>query len=227
MKANQHQLQIVITQKILAIVLFASLSLLIVSAADVIRYNAKPGSKVSISGTSTIHDWTMDGQIIGGFMEFPEGIEFDQSKSALTGATGDTINARVEATIPIRSITSGHDGMDEVMQQAMNEKAHPKIQYHLTEMKLKTPHAAATPFEFDTKGELVINGATNVIAMPVTIEGVDKAKLKVVGKIPLKMRDYKIKPPAPDIGLGLIKTGDGVTISIEWLLARPKTSSPP
>jgi polyisoprenoid-binding protein YceI len=196
------------------------------TAEDGVRYNAKPGSKVSIAGTSTIHDWTMDGQIIGGFMEFPAGVEFDQGKTTLTGITGGQLNARVEASIPVRSLKSSHAGMDEVMQQAMNEKDHPKIQYRLTEMKPKEPHAAAKPFEFDTKGELVINGVTNVIVWAVSIESVDKTRLKVVGKIPLKMTDYQVKPPAPDIGLGLIKTGDDITISIEWLVAQPKTASP-
>jgi hypothetical protein len=65
-----------------------------------------------------------------------------------------------------------------------------------------------------------------VIVWAVSIESVDKTRLKVVGKIPLKMTDYKVKPPAPDIGLGLIKTGDDITISIEWLVAQPKTASP-
>jgi hypothetical protein len=205
---------------------FASVAALLVTAAqaeDWARYNARPGSKVSIAGTSTIHDWTMDGQIIGGFMEVPAGVEFDQSKAALSGVTGGKLNARVETAIPVRAMKSGHDGMDEVMQQAMNEKDHPKIQYRLAEMTLKEPHAAGTPFQFDTKGELIVNGVTNVITMPVSIENVDKAKLKVIGKIPLKMTDYKVKPPAPKIALGMIKTGNEVTISFEWLvgLAQP------
>src|ERR1022692_4369505 len=138
-----------------------------------VRYGAKPGSKVSIAGTSTIHDWTMDGQLIGGFMEVPAGTQFDQSKAALSGVSGGKLDARGETSIPVRAMKSGHDGMDEVMQQAMNEKDHPKIQYRLTEMTLKEPHAPATPFAFDTKGELIVNGVTNVISMPVSIESVD------------------------------------------------------
>ena len=205
----------------------AALLVLTASAADTVRYNARPmGSKVSIAGTSTIHDWTMEGQIIGGFMELPAGVEFDQSQAALTGLTGGLLNARVETSIPVRSMKSHYSGMDEVMQQAMNEKDHPKIQYRLTEMKLKEPHVAATPFEFETKGELVVNGVTNVIALPVSIESVEKTKLKVVGKIPLKMTDYQVKPPAPAIALGMIKTGDEVTIAFEWLVAQPKAANP-
>ncbi|MFO1488461.1 MAG: YceI family protein [Verrucomicrobiota bacterium] len=210
--------------KIFALLL-AALGLLAVSAtaADMVRYNGKPGSKVAIAGTSTIHDWTMDGQIISGFFEVPAGVEFDQSKAGLPGVEGGKLAAHVETSIPVRSLKSGHDGMDEVMQQAMNEKTFPKIQYKLTEMTLKEPHAAGTPFQFDTKGELAVNGVTNSIALPVTVESFDKTKLKVAGKIPLKMTDYKVKPPAPAIGLGMIKTGDEVTISFEWLVAQPKT----
>ena len=53
------------------------------SAEEMVRYDAKPGSKVRIEGTSTIHDWTMDGQIIGGFMEFPKGVVLDSSQAAV------------------------------------------------------------------------------------------------------------------------------------------------
>lgn len=192
------------------------------NAADMVRYTARPGSTVKLDGTSTLHDWTMESHIIGGFFELPAGIVFDESKEALTGATDASIPAHAECSIPVRSLKSTHAGMDEVMQQAMNEKAHPKIQFRLTEMKFKSPHAAATPFAFDAKGELIINGVTNVIAMPVTIANASADKLKVAGKIALKMTDYKVKPPAPDIGLGLITTGDEVKISIEWLVAKAK-----
>lgn len=194
------------------------------NASDLIRYAARPGGKVVISGTSTIHDWTMEGRIIGGFMELPEGIVFDESKVALTGASGAVVAAHVEAAIPVRSLKSAHAGMDEVMQQAMNEKEHPKIQYRLTEMKLKEPHAIGSALVFDTNGELVINGITNVIAWPVTFAQIEKDKLKISGSIRLKMTDYKVKPPAPDIGLGLIKTGDDINISIEWLVMKTKTA---
>jgi hypothetical protein len=39
------------------------------------------------------------------------------------------------------------------------------------------------------------------------------------------MTDFKIEPPAPAIGLGLIKTGDDVKLSFEWLTV-PKAAAP-
>jgi polyisoprenoid-binding protein YceI len=196
-----------------------------VQAEDSVRYEAKPGSKVRIEGTSTIHDWTMDGQIIGGFLEVPAGVVLDQAQAAVSGVSGGKLNAHAESSIPIRSMKSAHKGMDEVMQQAMNAAEHPKIQYRLSEMTLKEPHAAGTPFQFDTKGELVMNGVTNKINLPVSIENVDKARLKVIGAIPLKMSAFNIKPPAPKIALGAISTGDDVKISFEWVVALPEKAA--
>jgi polyisoprenoid-binding protein YceI len=211
-------------QKLFSAIIGATALLVVTAhAADRIRYSAKPGSKVSIAGTSTIHDWTMDGQIIGGFMEVPAGTDFDQSKTDVASASGGKSDARVEVSIPVTSLKSGHDGMDEVMQQAMNATEHPRIQYRLTEMTLKS-HAAGTPFEFDTKGDLIVNGVTNTIAMPVKIENIGNGKLKISGKTPVKMTDYKVQPPAPKIALGMIKTGDEVTIAFEWLVGRAQTA---
>jgi len=188
-------------------------------AADTVHYMARPGSKVTIAGTSTIHDWTMEGRIIGGSIDLPACSGFGQSQ--IMGLA----DAKVEAFIPVRSLKSAHAGMDEVMQQAMNEKDHPKIQYRLANMTLRQPHVTGSPFVFDTKGDLIVNGVTNQIAWPVTIETIATDKLKITGSLPLKMTDYKIKPPAPDIGLGLIKTGDDVIISIEWLVAAGKPAN--
>lgn len=207
---------------LLVVGLFAFVAL--ANGTDTVRYAARPGSKVTIAGTSTIHDWTMESRIIGGFIELPAGVVFDESKAALTGVSAETLPAHVEAAIPVRSLKSAHTGMDEVMQQAMNEKEYPKIQYHLTEMKLKQPHAVGGAFVFDTKGELVVNGVTNTVAWPVTFAQIEADKLKISGSILLKMTDYKVKPPAPDIGLGLIKTGDEITIAIEWLVFKTKAA---
>ena len=188
------------------------------AAADGVRYDGRPGSKISIAGTSTLHDWTMDGEIIGGFLVLP--LPLDQSQAGVPGAQGGKLPAQVEASIPVRSLKSGHSGMDEVMQQAMDAKDYPKIRYRLTEMTAKGDHAAGTPFEFDTKGELALNGITNVISMAVKIENTEPGKLKISAAIPLKMTDYKVVPPAPKIALGMITTGDQVTIKFEWLVAQ-------
>jgi polyisoprenoid-binding protein YceI len=184
-----------------------------VHAADSIKYVAQPGSEVKIDGTSNIHDWTVKGQIISGSMEVSS--DFDKDLKTLTPAP------KVDVTIPIRSLKSGNKKMDEVMQEHMKSKENPTIKYQLTGMTLKTePKGANGPGEYISTGDLTIAGTKKPIEMPVTIERMDGGKLKVKGSVPIKMTDYGIKPPAPALAMGLIKTGDDVKVAIEWVLAK-------
>jgi hypothetical protein len=190
------------------------------NAEELMRYKARAiGSKVSIAGSANVHDWTMDGTLISGFFEVPAGVAFDQSQTALSGVSAGKLAARAETAIDVTSLHGNWSGMDPVMQEAMNAKEHPSIQYRLAEMTLKEPHAAGTPFDFDTKGDLIVNGVTNVIAMPVSIQSAGAGKLKITGKVPLKMTDFKVTPP---VKFGLFKTYDDMMISFEWIVGKPQ-----
>jgi hypothetical protein len=187
----------------------------------VVRYKASPlGSKVRIEGDSTVHHWSMTGQIIGGFLEVPAPL--DPAQAAQAGVVGGKLNARAEISIPVTSMQSGTEGMDEVMQEDMNAKEYRSIKFHLTEMVLKEPHAAGTPLEFSTTGNLMVAGVTNKITMPVRIENAEKPNLKVTGSVPLKMTDYKVKPP---VKLGVFKTTNEITVSFEWVIVPPKAAA--
>jgi len=197
--------------------LFAAAALLTSSGlthAEVIRYEAQPAaSKMKIAGTSTLHDWTVECAVIGGFME----IDATMPENA-SGAAPSSARPRVEVNVPVRQLKSGKKGMDAVMHDAMKQEKFPKIEYKMIELKPKAGSAAGgAKAEFDATGTITVAGVTKTNTMPVTIERVEKTKLKVTGATPLKMTDFGIKPPAPEIALGLIKTGDDVKISFEWL----------
>lgn len=182
--------------------------------AGSVRYDAQPtGSKTKIEGTSTIHDWTMESAVIGGFLEadakFPE--------SALTDPAA--AKPKVEVFMPVRSFKSYAKKMDEVMLEHMNEPKYKRIAYKLTELKPKSAAGSTGALQFEAVGVLTVAGTNKSITMPVTIEKKD-GKLKVTGKTALKMTDYGVKPPAPTIlGVPTIKTGNDITITFEWLSA--------
>ena len=183
-------------------------------AQNLTTYRGKPGSNVRIDGSGNIHDWTVEGHIIGGSLQLDSAFVSDPTKVA----AGTKIPATVDANIPVRSIKSGKSSMDDVMHDAMHEKEFPRIFYHLTELKLKaTPKSADGPFEFDSVGELAVSGKTNQLKMPVRMERADKSTMKTSGNTTLKMTSFGIKPPAPKLALGLIHTDDDVKITFEWL----------
>ena len=205
--------------------LLAAASITAAHAEDMVKYKAKAiGNKVSIAGTSNVHDWTLDGALIGGFFDVPAGVEFDQTKAELTGVTGGKLNGRAESSIDVTSLHGSWGGMDSVMQAAMNAKEHPTIEYRSTELTLKEPHVAGTPFDFDTKGDLIVNGVTNSIAMPVSIQNAGANKLKISGKVSFKMTTYKVTPP---VKFGLFKTDDDMTITFEWTVAKTPAAKAP
>jgi hypothetical protein len=197
-------------------------------AADLppVHYQGQPttNTAVTIQGTSTFHDWEMKGTSIGGFVEFPAGVIFDTNQASIPGLKDGVLAATGRATILVRSIHSQvehlPDVMDSIMQGAMNQTNFPAIIYKPAELKLKLPHVAGKPFEFDAKGDLAISGVTNTVTFPVTITPLDKTKIKISGTAKLKMTSYGIKPPEPSIaGLGLMKCGDDVVILFDWPLA--------
>ena len=151
-----------------------------------------------------------DTDIIGGFMELEATFPDASGKSAPSA-----VKPKVEVKIPVRSLkSSGGKRMDAVMQEHMKFEEFKMIAYSILEL---APKAGAAG-QFDAKGTLTIAGVTKTNTMPVTIERVENTKLKVTGTATVKMTDFGIQPPAPEIaGLSLIKTGDDVKLTFEWV----------
>jgi polyisoprenoid-binding protein YceI len=190
-----------------------------VRAADVTHYRARPlGNIVHIDGAANVHNWEMEGTIIGGTFDVPSAVVLDSTQAAVAGVPADgKINAVADVSIPVTSIlNSKFNGMSEVMQQAMDAPNSPDIKFHLTDMTLKQPHTANTPLQLDTKGDLTIKGVTKKVSFPITIENGDKGKLKIsASNIPINMPDYSVTPPTK---AGLFVTEPGVKISFTWVV---------
>ena len=194
------------------------------AAETMTRFDSRSGSKVRIEGTSSVHDWQIEGKIIGGFLETGANFPSEPGQTVQPGK----VEAHAEAFIPVRSLASiEKDGkpysthMDDIVYEKLHEATNKKILFHLTELVLKEPAKSKdTPYVFDSKGELVVGGVTNAISMPVNITPLGDKKLKITGSTMVKMTAFKIDPPAPSLGLGLIKTGDEVKLLIEWMVAQ-------
>jgi polyisoprenoid-binding protein YceI len=175
-----------------------------------VRYETQPGgSKVKIEGTSSVHDWTMQGSVIGGFIETDTGFP----ESALKG--GAASKPKTEIFIPVRSVRSDNARMDEIYKEHMDETNFKKMEFKLTELKPKGDAPKDGKCEFDAVGTLTVHGVAKPITMPVTIEKADK-KLKITGSTPLKMTDFTVKPVDINLGVSHITTGDDIKVSFEW-----------
>ena len=177
--------------------------------ADTVRFEGRPGSKVKVDGTSTVHDWTVESQAFKGTMEVPA--DFASNPAAAK-------SAKVEVTIPVRSLKSGKTAMNNIMWEAMKMKDHPNIVYKLIELTPKAGGAQGTSAQFDAKGTLTVAGVTRTNTMPVTIEKVGDDKAKATGTTTVKMTDFGIIRPEAKGANFTVTVGDEVEISIEWIV---------
>ncbi len=191
------------------------------------RSSSQPhGTSVRVDGTSTAHDWEMEGVFIGGTLDLGAGVKLDKTEASPAGLQDNKVPAKAHVIIPVRSIHSKADHlpevMDNLMQKAMKAENFPTIEFILTGLTFKGPHTAGQPFNFDAAGQLSIAGVTNKVSFPITIECLEEGKIKISGSAPVKMTAYGFDPPAPNFGLGLMKCGDDVKINFDWTLKEKK-----
>jgi polyisoprenoid-binding protein YceI len=183
------------------------------SAADRQILRAVPGGgSMKIIGTSTIHDWDASTKLLGGSFTIAGEFPVDAVESAKPGK----IEATTTVVILANSFAcSSGAAMDKVMRGAMKTDKNPSIKYRLTSAAV-AGKADGGGINLATKGNLVVAGVTNSIDMTVVMKNIEGGKVQFSGTAKTKMTDFGIEPPAPSIGLGLIKTADEVTLEFKW-----------
>lgn len=185
-------------------------------AADMTKYRAKPGNKMRIEGTSTIHAWNAESTFVGGRLELDPAFPADPANKDLKPGK---LNANANVSILIRTFKcSSGAAMDTIMQETMDAKTYPKIEYKLKELTFKEFKDDA--MVCDATGDLTLHGQTKPISMPVMIRRPDAKTVKVSGTVDTKMTDFGLTPPAPKVALGLIKTGDEVKLIFDWTVEK-------
>ncbi|MGE3308600.1 MAG: YceI family protein [Limisphaerales bacterium] len=180
--------------------------------AEMLKYRGKPGSKMRMEGTSTIHDWWSESVLVSGRLELDPSFPTDPAK---TDIKPGPVPAEATITIFARTFQCQWGApMNAVMLESLDADKHPKLEFKLKELVFK--EAKDGDLVFDSKGDLTVRGKTKEIAMPVQIQRVDPKKLKVKGAVEVKMSDFDIPAPAPKVALGAIKTADEVKLSFEW-----------
>ncbi|MDP3437302.1 MAG: YceI family protein [Bacteroidales bacterium] len=156
---------------------------------------------ISILGTSTLHDWESKvEQSTGEYL-----IDQKSIKSL-------TIN------IPVLSIKSKDEEklMDKKTYEALNSSKNPTITFQLTEPA--TPVFSGSDAEVTLTGNLTIAGVTKKISIKSSGKKSSSDAFRFTGSVPIKMSDYKIKPPVAM--LGLIKTGDLITVKFDVTISQ-------
>jgi len=170
-------------------------------------------AKVTIEGTSNVHDWTATSTTV----------RVARAQIA-TNAKGDGfwdaivkpgVIESFEVVIPVATLTSPRSGLDKNMYKALKSDQHKEITFRL---KALTPKAAAGAFT--AAGVLRVAGVERDVTLDITL-GRSGQHLIVRGSTDLLMTDFGIDPPRAL--LGTVRSSPHVTITFETVVSSPTT----
>lgn len=165
--------------------------------------------KVTVSGTSTLHDWVSEATKL----EW-EG-KFVMEDKKIKEAEG------VKVRIPVTSIKSGKGRiMDSKTYEAFDSDKNPFITYILNSANIS---GSATDFTINSTGTLSMAGASRMITMPVKAKVLSNGEIQLKGSYKMNMRDYKMVPPTAV--MGTIKVGEELTIDFDLTLSTNRALS--
>ncbi len=188
------------------------------------RYDADlASSRVTVEGTSTLHDSHVEGHHIGGSVIVQENeLAFLWVTS---GPSPHTLAPTGHVEIPVTSLTSGKRGMDDTMYGALKTKRHSTITYYLesAQITMRQPTQekdAGGSLTLETTGVLMVAGVERRMDIPMHVRRLSENRLEISGDISLRMTEFGIDPPRAM--LGTLRTGDTVHVYWTWVLVRDR-----
>lgn len=159
-------------------------------------------SKVSVLGTSNLHDWELDATKIRGTAtwEMKEGVLAGISKLTLL--------------VDAEGLKSGKSGMDKNTYKALQTDRHKTISYELTQVQHITTKSN-NQYRVEAQGKLSIAGTTQRVVISFDLKKRSSNSYEVVGQAQIDMTRYKVDPPTAV--MGTIKTGKDVTINFQLI----------
>src|SRR5262245_60791201 len=168
--------------------------------------------RVSIAGTSNIHDYTASTTKVRVVrIELAEDVNGPDFWDEIVNPGAI---ASFEIAIAARSLSSPREGLDKNMHKALRVTEFPDITFRLVRFE------GGDPSTLRVAGVLKIAGVERDVTLNLTIER-RGATFSVKGTVPLLMTDFGIAPPRAM--LGMLKTDPKVTVTFETVLAIPLT----
>lgn len=182
--------------------LFCSL-LISVGGNGQTKYQSNGGVKLTIEGTSNIHDWDMKSNKGSCTAEF------------LLNSSGQlTTLSTLHFTVPAETLKSENKSMDKNTYKALKTDKYNAISFTAANAVVQSNGKGG--YVLTARGNLTISGVTRVVDLTATgTMNADKT-ITYTGSYKLKMTDYKVTPPT--MMFGAIKTGDAITVKFDLVL---------
>ena len=164
------------------------------SNAQSLKINPRT-STMTIYGTTNVHDFKT---------------KVEQMKGELVVSSSKKVQS-LNIEIPVRSIKSGEKLMDNKTYEAFKDDKYPTISFQLIDVA--SLQITGDDINVIVNGNLTIAGVTKKISFKTTGKILKPGAYEFKGSIPLKMTDFKMKPPTAM--LGVMKVGDAITLKYD------------
>jgi polyisoprenoid-binding protein YceI len=171
-----------------------------------VRVAVSAASRITVSGTSNVHDWKCSTSTIGAAI-------------TVRPAAGE-LASRVESIslkIPVKSLDCGIGQMNTNLAKAMHADKHPTIGFRMNSYSARAAGGGA--YQATVNGSLTINGVTRPVTMNTTAQPNANGSVRAVGSTSFSTRTFGVEPVKAL--LGTIKTGENVTIQIAIVATAP------
>jgi len=177
---------------VLSVGIICMLTVFTVNAQN--AYQLDNTSKMTIEGTSTIHDWSSEVTQLTG--------------QAVISTDGNQVTGlkKLEMSIPVVSIKGDRSGMDPKTYEALKKDEFPNIKFDLG--KIETIDGKSVV----ASGTLTIAGVTRHVDLKASYKE-SGDKISFSGEKAIKMTDFNVTPPTAMFGA--IKSGDDITIKYD------------
>jgi hypothetical protein len=169
-------------------------------------------NRVSIQGTSNIHDYTASStaaRIVR--LQLASELGPNVWEHILTPGAIEIF----EISIPAATLSSPRDGLDKNMHKALKVTEHPDITFHLSRLETTDPSDVVRGV-----GILKIAGVEREVTLALKAQRTE-ANFTVTGEVQLLMTDFGITPPRAM--LGMLKTNPKVAVTFETVFGIPLT----
>jgi len=165
------------------------------------RLRVEPGSELTVTGTSNVHDFHCKTNKFSAYIDVDPGYTKDLTKIARP-----IVNVNV--IIAVKSLSCGNKKMDENMYSTLQADKNQIIKYTLSGYDILKGTSDA--FAAKTTGTLTILGKQKVVDMKIDAARLNDGKATAEGEETLLMSDFGIKPPS--FMFGTMKVGDEVKV---------------
>ncbi len=176
------------------------------SAAEYLA-TLQPASRLWVTGTSTVRDFTCQAKIVDA------SAETTSPQTARDIMSGQKAVLSLDVKVRPENMDCANNTMNEHMRKALKADANPVIEFKLNSYDMFGANDRMTA---RLNGTLVLGGVEKPISIDAVGTSTADGALHVTGVYPITMTDYGLK--APSLMMGAMKVNPNVKVNFDLLL---------